>query len=227
MSPVAHQVTEALRRLTSRLVRCDPKGGRSPWRTRTGRPPCACSNAERVTPARLAELAWEAGDDAIIVAPALTSEQARALREAGVNYLDAAGNARVNAGGTVALVQGQEGVRTGVMAKAAGRAFQPAGLKVLSVLLVDPARADETYRELAGRVGASPATVKYVLDDLERRSHVLKVGCGRGMRRLEGVADLARRWANAATATGSGRSCSAGATASWRGSGTGAGGGWP
>ena len=212
MSPVVHQVTEALRRLTSRPVRCDPEGGMLTLAHPDGPATLHVLYAERVSPTRLAELACKAGDDAIVVAPALTSEQAKALRETGVNYLDAAGNARVNAGGTVVLVQGQKAGRADEGAKAAGRAFQPAGLKVLFVLLVDPARADETYRELAGRVGASPATVKYVPGDLERRGYVLKVG--RGMRRLEGGAHLAWRWANAAPATSSGQSCSAGATAS-------------
>jgi hypothetical protein len=195
---MAQQAAEALQRLTGLPVTYDSEAD-TLFLLHQDRPiALRVRGIERVTRAKLAELVHEeSGADSIVVAPALTVEQATLLREAGVNYLDAAGNTHIKAQDAVVLVQGRKPAQPDVESTVTGRAFQPAGLKVLFTLLVDPARVNETYRDLADRVNVSPATVKYVLDDLEQRGHAVKIGRGRGMsRRLTDVAALAGRWAN-------------------------------
>src|SRR5690606_26115244 len=79
---------------------------------------------------------------------------------------------------------------------ATGRAFDPAGLRVVFSLLVDPEQVNAPYRDLAERNGVSPAAVKYALDDLEQKGFLVKRGKGRGMkRRMVDPAGLGRRWA--------------------------------
>jgi hypothetical protein len=153
---------------------------------------------ERLSRSTLAEfIDVYTGAKTLVITPTLSREQMSHLQEAGFNYLDTTGNVYITAEGLVVRLQGVKPAPSKIHIDTSGRAFQQAGLKVLFTLLVDPARVNETYRDLADRVDVSAATVKYVHDDLERRGNVIKIGRGRGMRRrLVGTADLARRWAS-------------------------------
>lgn len=195
---LAQQAAEALARLAGVPVDYSPGTEELTLTTQGTSATFRVVEVRKITKAKLAELASRGDDEnTVVVSEYVTPEQARQLREADVNYLDAAGNARLKAQGTIVLVEGQKPKQPTAEEKAAGRAFQPAGLKVLFTILVDPGRVNDSYRDLAERVDVSPAAVKYVLDDLERRGSLIKVGRGRGMsRRPTDVSGLAQRWAN-------------------------------
>lgn len=145
-----------------------------------------------------AEAAFAPGEPGrVIVSRFIPAGAALALEESGISYLDAEGRAFLRAPDFLVLLQERRKPLKKVEPRAAtGRAFDPAGLRVVFSLLVDPEQVNAPYRDLAERNGVSPAAVKYALDDLEQKGFLVKRGKGRGMkRRMVDPAGLGRRWA--------------------------------
>ncbi len=195
---IVERAAEALERITGQQVSYEQEAGAITWINDDTRITLDIVEAGRPTTADLAKLIDIADRaDSVLVAAYFPTEHRRILREAGVNYVDAAGNAYVKTPETMVFIEGQAAKNTATGKQIVGRAFKPAGLRVLLPLLVNPDRVNETYRELADRIEVSPTTVKHALDDLERRGYVVKIGLGRGMsRRLRNVHELARTWAS-------------------------------
>jgi hypothetical protein len=140
------------------------------------------------------------------VAPVL----AERLRNAGVAFVDTAGNAYLNTARLYLYVQGRKrGARrarrpgpqdfethrnVGV-----GRALEPAGLKLLFTLLLEPELLERPYREMAQRAGIAHGTVGWAMPDLERRGFVLaQPGTGKRRRRtMVQVEQLLPLWVEA------------------------------
>lgn len=140
----------------------------------------------------LAELA--ASDKLVLLTRRVSDRMGERLREAGVAYADAAGNAYLADPPTLVLIRGMrpapgdtgEGRR-----RAEGRAFATAGLRVVAALLADPRLAAQTYREIAAAAGVSLGAASEAMADLRKRRFLAAGGRGRG---LTHVADLHRRW---------------------------------
>lgn len=122
----------------------------------------------------------------------VTPNMAEDFREKGIQFLDTAGNAYLNAPPLFVFVKGNRPtVAIGV--EKTKRAFQPSGLQVLFSLLLRPALAAAPYREIASAANVALGTVTWVMQDLKGLGYLIDLG-GRG-RRLVRKAELLDRWA--------------------------------
>lgn len=133
---------------------------------------------------------------ALLVTDYVTPPMAERLREAGVEFLDGAGNAYLNQPPLLVWVKGQRPAAKPV-APEVGRAFQPGGLQVLFALLGDPAALNLPYRELARRAQVAHGTVGWVMADLQRLGFVRDTPGKRGTRKLFDGRRLMTQWAEA------------------------------
>lgn len=133
---------------------------------------------------------------ALLVTDYATPPVAERLREAGVEFIDAAGNAYLKQPPLLVWVKGERPAEKPV-APEVGRAFQPGGLQVLFALLCDPAALNQPYRELARRAGVAHGTVGWVMADLQRLGFVRDIPGKRGTRRLYDGPRLLTQWAEA------------------------------
>lgn len=125
----------------------------------------------------------------LLLCERVTAAQAGRLRAAGVRYLDAAGNAWLHDGKLFVLIEGREPV-TSIRSRMP-RLLRPAGLKLLFLLLREPAAVAATYRELAARSGISLGAVGQVMQDLRAAGHLLSE---QGRARLVRRRTLLERW---------------------------------
>lgn len=91
------------------------------------------------------------------------------LREARVDFVDAAGNASLRHGALYVWITGR---RPEARPERATRAFQATGLRLVALLLHHPEAAAWTYRALADAAGVSLGVVGDVLADLKAAGHL-------------------------------------------------------
>ncbi|MEX0828225.1 MAG: type IV toxin-antitoxin system AbiEi family antitoxin [Haliea sp.] len=127
----------------------------------------------------------------LLVTDYITPAMARLLREAGVAFVDLAGNAHIEQPGLRLFVIGNKPEHITAEHRTT-RAFLPAGLRVLFILLCDPGRVNLPTRALAEKAGVANGTIGWVLKDLEKEGflHVF----GRRKRRLTRLRELLDRW---------------------------------
>lgn len=118
---------------------------------------------------------------AILVTDYVTPTVAQRLREKGVAFVDAVGNAWIDQPGLVLWHTGNKPVRTPKAGQAV-RVFQPAGIQVVFALLCDPERVNAPVREIADLAGVAHGTAGHILDDLRRMGHVVEFGRREGAR---------------------------------------------
>ena len=134
------------------------------------------------------------GPGALLVADYVTPPMADTLRERGVAFLDAAGNAYINRPPVLVWVKGQRPEEKFVPATA-GRAFQATGLRVIFALLCRPELVDQPYREIARFAGVAHGTVGTVMAALAQDGFV--VALGEAGRRLRNRRRLLDTWVEA------------------------------
>lgn len=130
---------------------------------------------------------------ALLVAPHVAPARAERLRQAGIPFIDAAGNAYLEATNLYVYVIGREpppGLVTARPKK--NRAFAGAGLQVLFALLCAPEYANKPYREIARAAGVALGTVSWVLADLNDLGYLHVAGHGRKALRRQG--ELQEQW---------------------------------
>jgi hypothetical protein len=142
---------------------------------------------------RLQELA-EKGGPVMLVADYLTPQLAEALKEQGVAFLDAAGNAYIDAPPVLVWVRGERPLAKRGAKEPQGRALQTKGLMVVFALLCDPDWVAQPYREIANIAGVAHGTVGWVMADLEQRGFVIDL---QGTRRLRNRRRLLDIWVEA------------------------------
>ncbi|MGH8191776.1 MAG: type IV toxin-antitoxin system AbiEi family antitoxin [Rhodanobacteraceae bacterium] len=133
-------------------------------------------------------------DPAMLVTDYVTPPLAERLRDEGVQFIDAAGNAYLDKPPVLIWVKGQ---RPPDMPKAGdmrGRAFQATGLQVLFALLCKPELVDRPYREIAALAGVAHGTVGWVMPELPRLGFA---GTLKGKRRLLNGPKLLQQWVEA------------------------------
>lgn len=130
----------------------------------------------------------------VLVTGHVTPRQAEKLRLAGAQFVDAAGNAFLDAPPLYVLVTGRRPAEP-LPAGKPTRAFTTTGVKMLFALLCDPELAGRPYREIAAEAGVSLGAVAQVLDDLKGAGHLLETGTG--LRKLLRREELVRRWVEA------------------------------
>jgi hypothetical protein len=103
----------------------------------------------------------------LLVADHVTPPIAQRLREQGVEFIDAAGNAWLNEPPLLVWVTGRpRGEKQAPYAT--NRAFQAGGLRVLFTLLCKPEIANLPYREIARQAGVAHGTVGWAMTELPR-----------------------------------------------------------
>ncbi len=148
----------------------------------------------RPTP-RVADVFTRYGHDQLprlLVADYVNPRLAERLREDGVNFIDAAGNAFLRHDGLYVWVTGQKDKLRLEAERERLRAFRPSGLKLVFVLLCRPELAEADYRTLAETAGVALGTVQWVMRDLIREGYVLRLG--RFSRRLVEPKRLLDAW---------------------------------
>lgn len=105
-------------------------------------------------------------DAGLLVADYVNPNMARKLREAGIQYIDAAGNAYLNQPPVYIHIEGNKPkARTATRTKA-GKAFQPAGMKIVCAFLKDRELINAPYREIAEQAQVALGTVGGIIRDL-------------------------------------------------------------
>ena len=129
----------------------------------------------------------------LLLADHVTPPLADALREHGVEFVDAAGNAFLKQPPGLVFVKGERPPRHPAQTEP-GRVYQPAGLQVLFALLALPGLANRPYREIAAAAGTAHGTVGGVMAELQALGHLGGTG---GRRRLIDGERLLDRWVEA------------------------------
>jgi hypothetical protein len=119
---------------------------------------------------------------------------AEVLREMDIPFIDVAGNAYVNKPPLYIYIKGNK-LADEMRPEPIQRAFKPAGLKVLYVLLCNPGIEVETLREIAKAADVALGTVNRVMKELEKMGHLIEIG--RRGRRLVRKDHLLKRWVTA------------------------------
>lgn len=205
--PVLHAALDVARQLglTAELVQAAPALGRTrvDALVRLGRGPELALYAVEVKralrPAALGAVLHQLqrlGQQALLVTDYVTPPMADTLRERGVPFIDAAGNAYIEQPDLLIWVKGNKPPAP-IVPPALGRAFQPTGLQVVFALLCDPERINRPYRELAALAGVAHGTVGWVIPDLQQQGFVAQRKGGRGARRMHQIERLLAQWVDA------------------------------
>jgi len=132
----------------------------------------------------------------LLVTYRMTPEQARRCRELGIQFIDGAGNAYLNAPGLHVFVSGMKPDAQLVARLAEARPRSTGGtgsaLRVVFALLARPALLDGGYRDIASFAGVALASIGPALDDLVQRGHLRNVDAGQ--RRLTRPRRLFEEW---------------------------------
>ena len=158
-------------------------------------------------PEAAAHVAWELaargrseGRRPVLVTEFVGDRLGELLRTEGVGYLDAAGNASLTAPPLFVLIRGMKPrpAKASAPSRGGGRAFRPAGLRVIARLLADPEAVRLPYRDLAEAAGVSVGAAAAALKGLQRHGLARRPG-GRGKKkalggRLNDPVALHRRW---------------------------------
>ncbi|WP_026726984.1 type IV toxin-antitoxin system AbiEi family antitoxin [Flavobacterium denitrificans] len=125
----------------------------------------------------------------IVIADYLTKNTADELKNNGINYLDASGNAFIKTKNLYIYVEGRKAKINKKTNQT--RAFQEAGLKLLLLLISNPETLQFSYRELAEKTGIALGSVSNIFKELEESHYLLKT---KNKRVLKNQVEIIERW---------------------------------
>ena len=128
---------------------------------------------------------------AILVTRHVTPQMAQRLRALNIAFIDTAGNAYINDPPIFVYVIGNKKVDV-PQKTLTGRAFRPAGLKVVFALLCQPELVKAPYRDIVAATHVAQGTVGWVINDLKQQNYL--VDRGKHGRKLINVAKLLNTW---------------------------------
>ena len=131
---------------------------------------------------------------AALVSAYVNPSQADKLRQLGIEFFDAAGNASFQQKGLRVFITGRKAQTRKSLGRPA-RAFNPTGSRLVFALLCQPGLENKSYREMAREAGISLGAVNWIINDLKLLGHVIDFGA-RG-RRLVNRKELLKRWTSA------------------------------
>lgn len=131
----------------------------------------------------------------LLVADFINPRMAERLEEAGVQFLDTAGNAYINRHPVYVLITGKKQTRLidSPDLPQTNRAFEPKGLLVTFAFLEDPSLAARPYRDIALVSGVAVGTVGWVINALKAGQYLLE-DAGTGRRHITNYDRLLDRW---------------------------------
>ena len=141
--------------------------------------------------ASVSELGRKHGPSAL-VASYVNPSQAEKLRELGIEFFDAAGNAFLKQEGLHVFVTGRKARDVNAPETRSARAFNATGSRLVFALLCHPGLENKPYRQLAKEAGISLGAVNWIMSDLKSLGHLIDNG-PRG-RRIQNRKDLLKRW---------------------------------
>ncbi|MFB9241463.1 hypothetical protein IV454_07300 [Massilia antarctica] len=118
----------------------------------------------------------------LLAAPRMSAELAGKCRDIGVQFIDADGNAYLQAPGMLVLVKGQRPGKGSALSEALSdgvRAGGPGALRLAFVLLCAPELLNAPYRVLSRAAGVSLGAVGAIIQDLARRGFIINAKSGR------------------------------------------------
>lgn len=133
---------------------------------------------------------------ALLVADYINPNMADRLREAGAQFIDAAGNAYLKTPALHIYVKGNRPSSKFQLSKKTSRAFSATGLKLVFSLLLEPQLASESYRKIAEAADVSLGTIGWVLGDLKEQGYLVDKGKNKN-RKLRQTRELFDRWVSA------------------------------
>ncbi len=110
--------------------------------------------------------------------------------------MDMAGNAFLNAPPLYVFIKGNK-LGDAQRQEPLGRAFRPAGLRVIFALLCEPGLEDLPFREIARAAQVALGTVGIIMNDLKKLGYLVDMGMGPRGRRLTRKENLLERWLTA------------------------------
>jgi hypothetical protein len=111
----------------------------------------------------------------LLVTTQVTPPLADRLTEMGQQFVDAAGNAYLNAPGMFVLITGRK-AKAMTTAEKPARAFTAAGLKTVFAFICDPHLVAAPYREIAAAANVALGALPAVLAGLQQTGHLLVLG---------------------------------------------------
>jgi hypothetical protein len=134
----------------------------------------------------------------ILITDHVTPPMADRLREAKVQFADAAGNTYIEGENFLVNIRGRPNPAHRRTHRETGRAFEPAGLRTLFVLLTEPEYVNRTYRQIAHAANVAHGTVGWTMADLAARGFLVEFNVEQTQRRrLANVEKLLPHWAEA------------------------------
>ena len=149
-----------------------------------------------LTPATLGQAADQLGNlpqPALLVTDYATPQVAERLRDLGIDFVDAAGNAHLDRPPFLIWVVGRK-PHIATRRPRGARAFQPGGLKLLFALLCQPDLVGRPTRTIAAHAGVANGTVGGVLQELRQEGYLVDLQQRRGGRRLRNLKGLLEQW---------------------------------
>jgi hypothetical protein len=138
----------------------------------------------------------EQGEQALLIAPRITTETAEKCREIDLQFIDATGNAYLHGPGLYVLVKGQrpiEGEEFQLTAQEGKRAGTATHLRVVFGLLCKPELLNAPYRNIVQAAGVALGTIGWVFFDLNGRG-ITAGGKGKGDRVMLERQKLIQEW---------------------------------
>lgn len=132
----------------------------------------------------------------LLVADYVNPNMADRLRGAGVQFIDAAGNAYLKEKSLYIFIKGNRAPPQSSQPRRTTRAFNVSGLRVIFSFLLQPELVAATYRKIAEAGEVSLGTIGWVLGDLKELGYVEELG-KENARVLEKPMDLLDRWVEA------------------------------
>jgi hypothetical protein len=132
----------------------------------------------------------------LLIAPRITTETADKCRELNVQFIDANGNAFLQAPGLFVLTKGQRPRADEAIAGATmgvPRGGTPTALRAMFVLLCRPEMLNAPYREIKQAAGIALGAIGWVFFDLNARGYTTG-GKGKGDRRILERQRLLEEW---------------------------------
>jgi hypothetical protein len=147
----------------------------------------------RATIALLMQKMDHAGD-VLLVTDYVNPELAEVMRNQGIFFIDAAGNAFIDAAPLYIFVKGEKPTKVG-KAEPVKRLFKPGGLKLIFALLNNPGMEKDSYRHMAKAANVALGTVDFVMTELKELGFLIDMG--KKGRQLLKTGQLLRRWVEA------------------------------
>lgn len=135
-------------------------------------------------------------DTCLLIADYVNPNMAETLREAGIQYIDTTGNAYLNQPPVYIHIKGNKPeLRVGTKTKT-GKAFQPAGMKIVYAFLQDRELINAPYREIAEQAQVALGTVGWVIRDLLEQGILVEDIKG-ARRQIDDYDQLLDKWVEA------------------------------